>query len=372
MIEYSGHLLEVPGGDVSDTYRLRAYRQVQEQMEPLLSDTSVGSIRSCTCLYNNVFASPESPLYETRVDIFSSSFANRALLHQPIFVAPIRSPKMPYFEATTLLLALLGSTFALPTAWETDSEKHVSLRPRSCPANFINVVFNGGSNPSSQYPLMTAASNWITFSPGTATSEIPMMAFASDVATAVDIVNGPSPPEYMLTFNEPDYSYDNDTPTMSPQQAADAIEPLLQSPGTQTMFIAPVTADPTSSWLTDFYTACNCQGFFHAYNIHVYQPDTGSAEAQINAFHAKFSDKPLWVTEIAPGNANPSCSLSWGTVSQFMQDIYSWGASQGWIERIFWNSGNEIPNDTNVCNSWLVDENNNPSPLLATFNGLQC
>ena len=268
----------------------------------------------------------------------------------------------------SILLCLACHALAFPSLISTVDDRAAA----TCPADFINVVFNGGADPTSQFPQMTGASNWLTFSIGTATGQIPMMAFASDVPTAVQLVNGPSPPEYLLTFNEPDYSYDGVSPTMSPQDAASAIQPLLASPGPSTKFIAPVTADPTSSWLTDFYTACGCQSFFYAYNIHVYLPDTASAESDITTFHEKFSDKPLWVTEIAPGNANPSCSLSWDTVSQYMTDIYSWGAAQGWIERIFWNTGNEIPNDTNVCNSYLLDTNNNPSPILATFNGLQC
>ena len=271
-------------------------------------------------------------------------------------------------SAQLVLLSLAGHALAFPS----ETRMVGSRAAATCPADFINVVFNGGADPSSQFPQMTSASNWLTFSVGTAPGQIPMMAFASDVPTAVQLVNGPNPPEYLLTFNEPDFSYAGVTPTMSPQDAASAIQPLLATPGPSTKFIAPVTADPTSSWLTDFYAACGCQSFFHAYNIHVYQPDTGSAESEITTFHDKFSDKPLWVTEIAPGNANPPCSLSWDTVSQYMTDIYSWGSAQGWIERIFWNTGNQISNDNNVCNSYLIDTNNDPSPLLATFNGLQC
>lgn len=124
------------------------------------------------------------------------------------------------------------------------------------------------------------------------------MAFESHVPAAVQLVNSASPPEYMLTFNEPDLPYMGATPTMSPQQAASAIAPLIASPGKSTKFIAPVTADPNSSWLDDFYAACNCKSFFHAYNIHVYLPAAGDAESDISSFHAKYADKPLWVTEM--------------------------------------------------------------------------
>ena len=265
-------------------------------------------------------------------------------------------------SSSAALLFSASATFAAPNPAASTQK----LEKRDCPAGFKNVVFNGGSTPD-QFNQITGAANWLTFGLGTNPGQIPMMAFASDVQNAVAMVNGDSPPEWMLTFNEPDYSYAGVSPTMSPQDAATAIAPLLASPGTATKFVAPVTADPTSDWLTDFYAACNCQSFFSAYNIHVYLPDSASAEADITTFHNKFADKPLWVTEIAPGNANPSCSLSWDQAGQYMNDIYSWGAAQGWIDKIFWNSGNQIPNDSNVCNSYLLDSNDQPTPLLTTY-----
>ena len=263
-----------------------------------------------------------------------------------------------------LAAALLATTaLAAPT---TPSHKK-----RDCPANFKNVVFNGGYSPS-QFSQITGAANWLTFGLGSNPGQIPMMAFQSDVANAVQMVNSDSPPAWMLTFNEPDYSYDNYTPTMSPQDAATAIQPLLDSPGTATQYVAPVTADPTSDWLDQFYAACGCQDFFSAYNIHVYLPTVDQAESDITTFHNKYSDKPLWVTEIAPGNANPACSLSWDDSAAYMSAIYAWGGATGWIDKIFWNTGNEILNDNNVCNSYLLDTNDNPSPLLQAFADVEC
>lgn len=258
---------------------------------------------------------------------------------------------------TTLTAALLGAGTALA----------------SCPPAFKNVVFNGGYSPS-QFPLIQGASNYVTFDLGTNPGQIPMMAFASDVPAAVEMANSASPPEYMLTFNEPDYSYMGVTPTMTPQEAADAIRPLLDSPGSgATKFIAPVTADPTSSWLTDFYAACGCQDFFHAYNIHVYLPEAQQTIQKLTDFRGKFPDKPVWVTELAPGNANPACSLGWDAVEAYMEDVFAWAAGTGWVEKVFWNSGNRIRgDDTNVCNSYLLDEGNQPTPLLAAYTAVQC
>ena len=264
----------------------------------------------------------------------------------------------------------LGLWVVMGLASATLNDKGNTVRS-GCPDGFKNVVFNSGYSPS-QFAQITTANNYITFGLGNNPGQIPMMAFASDVANAVSLVNSGNAPEYLLTFNEPDFSYAGVTPTMTPQQAADAIQPLLASPGTVTKFIAPVTADPTSSWLTDFYAACGCQNFFHAYNIHVYLPTLDQVQSDIITFRNKFADKPLWVTEIAPGNANPPCSLDWPTVGSYMDGLFNWAASTAWIEKIFWNTGNEIPNDTNVCNSYLLDSNDQPSPLLATFSAVTC
>ncbi|CAG5137568.1 uncharacterized protein ALTATR162_LOCUS152 [Alternaria atra] len=274
------------------------------------------------------------------------------------------------FVKGVLLSLCLPFALALP-AESVDNDNTLHSSALGCPAGLKNVVFNSGYSPT-QFSQIQGASNYVTFGLGSNPGQIPMMAFASDVANAVSLVNSPDAPEFMLTFNEPDYSYMGFTPTMTPQQAADAIRPLLASPGTKTKFIAPVPAYWRSNWLSDFYAACGCQSFFHAYNIHVYLPTLDAAKSDISNFRNRFADKPLWVTEIAPGNANPPCSLEWPAVESYMNGLYSWGASTGWIEKIFWNTGNQIPDDTNVCNSYLLDSNGQPSPLLAAFSAVNC
>lgn len=231
------------------------------------------------------------------------------------------------------------------------------------------------------FDTIAAATNWITFGLNGASGAsshaqagyIPMMAFASDVPAAVTLVTGSNPPPWMLTFNEPDYAYGGVSPTMTAQQAADAIKPLLDAKPSNTKFVAPVTADPTSSWLDDFYSACNCKSFFSAYNIHIYTPSSDTVQSTLTTFHNKYSDKPIWLTEIAPGMANPPCSLGWDTVKTFMDDVYKFAAGSGWVDRVFWNTGNEIGGDDhNVCNSYLLDSGGSPSPLLADYQAVNC
>ena len=279
---------------------------------------------------------------------------------------------MALFAFCLLYLAVLGSAY--PQQY-TNATSSTSATPTSCAEGFKNVVFNGdGSAPAqSSIDAISGATNWITFGPGNATKEIPMMAFATDVPTAVNLVQSTPAPDYLLTFNEPDYSYAGSTATMSPQQAASAIQPLLNAVTNSTKLIAPAVADSTSDWLPQFYAACNCQNRFYAYNLHVYRPSIADAQSVITTFRSKYGDRPLWITEIAPGGANPACSLSWQQVQGFMSTLFSWGRQQGWIERIFWNSGNQITNgDTNVCNSYLLDSGGSPSPLLSFFNSVGC
>ncbi|KAI4096248.1 MAG: hypothetical protein LQ344_001074 [Seirophora lacunosa] len=244
------------------------------------------------------------------------------------------------------------------------------------------VCFNGGMK-ASMYDMITTATDWITFgmtipgggaSPRAQKDYVPMMPFKDSVAGAVELVNGPNAPEWLLTFNEPDFSYQGpgySTPMMSPQDAAEAIKPLLAKPGSGTKFVAPGPMDPTSNWLPDFFAACECQNFFSAYNIHQYQPTSQAVINTITEFRGKFSDKPIWITEVAPGSAG--CGLGLEKVGQFMKEIYKFAKDSGYVDRVFWNSGNKLDHmDTNVCESWLVDGSGKPGPLLDMFEKIDC
>lgn len=242
------------------------------------------------------------------------------------------------------------------------------------------VVFNGGYN-AGMFDTIGAADHWVTFgmdisgtgSAAAQAAHIPMVAFASDVPAAVNLVSGPNPPEWLLTFNEPDYAYDGSSPTMTPQQASDAIQPLLKIAHPKTKFVAPVTADPTTDWLPQFYAVCNCQSFFSAYNIHIYHPTWDETKSQLTAFRAKFGDKPTWLTEVAPGGAQPACSLSTEQVGGFMKSVYGFAKTSGWVDRVFWNTGNQIgAGDHNVCNSYLLNTDGTPSALLDAFKKVDC
>lgn len=258
---------------------------------------------------------------------------------------------------------------------------HTSLLPAStgnCGA-LKGVCFNGGFQLP-MYDKIQSATSWLTFqidmpsgqpSERTIDEHVPMMAFQKDVDQAVELVNGPNAPEWLLTFNEPDFSYMGYTPKMTPEEAAAAIKKLLDNPGTKTKFVAPVTASSDGSWQDQFFAACGCKDFFSAYNIHQYHKTSAEVINEVTSFHNKFNDKPLWITEVAPGNAN--CQLSWDEAGAFMKDIYKFAKNSGFIDRVFWNTGNQLSNDdTNVCNSWLLDTQGNPGPLLQMFESEDC
>ncbi|KAL8859230.1 MAG: hypothetical protein Q9178_004168 [Gyalolechia marmorata] len=242
-----------------------------------------------------------------------------------------------------------------------------------------NICFNSGMQPS-MFDQMTTASQWTTFGldiPGGSASSrakqahIPMMAFKEHVERAVELVNGPNAPEWLLTFNEPDYSYMGMTPTMKGAEAAEAIKPLLAKPGSKTKFVAPVTAFPDDPFLDEFFAACDCNDFFSAYNIHQYQPTSAGVISTIESYHNKWNDKPLWITELAPGGAN--CALSWDDTNKFMKEMFKFSKDAGYIDKVFWNTGNQIDGkDSNVCNSWLVDGSGKPGPLLEMFEAVDC
>ena len=204
------------------------------------------------------------------------------------------------------------------------------------------------------------------------------MKTTAEVDDAIKLVSGDNPPQYLMTFNEPDFSYDGSS-MLDPQTAAQLVKRLFDAPGVdRTKIIAPGPQNSTGTWLPAFFEACQCQQKFYAYQMHVYTPDVSATTAAIAKFNRQFNDKPLWVTEVSPGQAHPLCSLSWDQSIAFMQGVFKWAQQQTYVEKMFWNSGNMLPNlksgdeDPNTCNSYLLDRAGQPSPEFDAFNSLTC
>ncbi|KAI4216100.1 MAG: hypothetical protein LQ351_001598 [Letrouitia transgressa] len=286
---------------------------------------------------------------------------------------------LPVTESTSSSISRTNDT-ATQTTGSSGSGSTVA----GCPKDMKGVTFNGGVTPA-QVNMIKGLDHWITFGPDipggaaegqAATAFIPMMAFEKDVTRAKEIINT-AHPEWMLTFNEPDHKYDlgggDGTPTMEAAYAARVIQQVKPLAGGATRFVGPATADPYNPWHEAFYAACDCQSMFSAYNVHLYTTDLAVVKKTLTDFHTRFSDKPIWLTEIAPGMANPPCSVPWDAAAEFMRGVYKFAKESGFIDRVFWNSGNQLTNgDTNVCNSWLVDAGLQPSPLLDAFASIDC
>lgn len=77
-----------------------------------------------------------------------------------------------------------------------------------CSDGLVNVVFNTGHGGYTQQRWEKIHSNWLTFRFGLEDKQIRMLGNDSkSVQQAIDAVNGPNPPDFMLTFNEPDNLY---------------------------------------------------------------------------------------------------------------------------------------------------------------------
>lgn len=258
-----------------------------------------------------------------------------------------------------------------------------------CSEGLVNIVFNGPlvnntpgpkSHPDSElfswFSKMPAAKNWITFNQDEYEKKIPMLGDSEDaVKKAVKMVTRSNPPEFLLTFNEPDWDYFTENTKLTPQEAADRIQPLLKANPKHTKLIAPVPAHTMSNWLPEFYEKCKCRDRFYAHSVHIYNHTIEEATKAIHNFHDKYNDKPIWITEIAPkqDKCSPPTSEKWADSTEFMKEVFKLGQKTEWIEKIFWNSGNQVIDcDLNVNASYLIDRYNHSTPMLAPFNKLSC
>lgn len=103
--------------------------------------------------------------------------------------------------------------------------------------------------------------------------------------------------------------------------------------------------------------------------MHSYTSEAENVIKDIEAYHSKWNDKPIWITELAPGG----CGKSPEKVGQFFKDVFKFSKDSGYVDKVMWNTGNQIDQkDTNVCDSWLVDGSGKPGPLLDIFESMDC
>lgn len=170
------------------------------------------------------------------------------------------------------------------------------------------------------------------------------------VSAALTLITGPSPPTYLELFNEPDFSYEGYTPLTDPVSAANALAPIFNAT-TTTQFLSPAVAYTNSDWLTTFAANCNnCMDKIPIISAHVYAPDPATALNQVATLHATWPSKRIWITELAPASSNSQgCTLDANGVINWMQTVVPYLAQSGYVDRIFWNTGEHVRLPVQSC-----------------------
>nr|QOL01295.1 putative extracellular protein TR9_096 [Trebouxia lynnae] len=177
-------------------------------------------------------------------------------------------------------------------------------------------------------------------------------------------------PQYLLTFNEPNYAFGGGTPSnvVDPVTAAGLWPQLMSTFGPLGIqFVAPSAIDcagdgnchnvgTAAGWLSQFRDTLNANtpgawDAIHALSYHTYAQDLGSIVSGATSLYQQFG-KPIWITEIAAGGG-----ASMQSNVDLMNAFLPWANSQPWIERYFWNQATPAEgNDANIQNSYLVNK----------------
>ncbi|KAI1733798.1 glycosyl hydrolase catalytic core-domain-containing protein [Xylaria scruposa] len=278
----------------------------------------------------------------------------------------------------SIAVAAASTTLASPALKST-------VETRSCSANFKNNVFNAAFNsepdPNGRFRTLQSygISSWIGFTANDASGDANLIAHqmrivltADNVQTGLDLVTGPNPPTYLQLLNEPDAGFYGQ-PVLSPQQAVAAIQPLLTA-STSTQYLSPAPAFPETSWLPDFFAACNCADRFPIILAHIYRADPNDAIKAIQTVMGQFPGKTIWITEISPASSpDQGCTLDQAGVINWMNTVIGWASQQPVIERVFWNSGEYgqiYSDDPNKCNPSLTNNDGTATPLLEAYGSI--
>ncbi|MCJ1257755.1 hypothetical protein MMC24_005581 [Lignoscripta atroalba] len=195
-----------------------------------------------------------------------------------------------------------------------------------------------------------------------------------DVSNAVSLITSSSPPTYLELFNEPDFSYMGITPLTSATDAAAALAPLFQAK-TSTTFVGPGLADPNSGWLTQFNDACGkcIDKSIPIMSMHIYSNSTDGVISSIEKFHSTWPSKKIWITELAPSSdpTGQGCIMSEADVIKWMQTVVPRIVKLGYVDRIFWNSGEygTLMNTSGpkMCDSSLTNADGSATELLKAY-----
>ncbi|KAL8832707.1 MAG: hypothetical protein Q9191_000108 [Dirinaria sp. TL-2023a] len=223
-------------------------------------------------------------------------------------------------------------------------------------------------------------------------AQLPMIADPNKITDGINLLSSASPPPYMEIYNEPDYSFMNYTPLTSPQDAGASMSQILPAVN-NTQLISPAPAFTNSDYLQQFNASCNgcmdTQIDFVA--AHVYSVDPSGAVQQVTDLHGRWPNKKIWVTELAPASsADQGCTLDETGMVSWMQNVLGQLRALGYVEKIYWNTGAYVslrrflsilplndcsdlmqgsldPNNPDVCNPSLTNEDGSPTALLTAM-----
>lgn len=203
-------------------------------------------------------------------------------------------------------------------------------------------------------------------------AQIPIVMDHTYIQDAVGMLAN-NPPLYLELYNEPDFSFENLTLTEEPAPSASDLKTLLDTPHPNTKFISPALMDANGPWLGEFFQACNgCIDDFHAIALHVYNPDPQGVLDQITQLYGTWN-KTIWITELSPATAG--CDLNTTTMATYISTLIPEILKLGYVEKIFWNSGESDSTTINqapaACSPSLTNSDGSFTPALQAL-GAAC
>lgn len=270
----------------------------------------------------------------------------------------LSKPTMDYRNSTYFFLSIIFLTFSIRIPTGT-----------AFPLRGLAEGLTWGTNLCSDLDYITQSTKSIrwTYSWGAVPSNTTCSSFASDFEfvpmiwgrksiTDIPFISGTS--QYLLGFNEPNVQSQSDlTPTEAaqlwPQVTAIAKKYNLS-------LVSPATAGCNTDWLTEFFTACQCENDIVAIATHSYDCSSNGIGNCIDKMAKQFKNKPLWLTEFNCGNGGKNATAAEHLA--FMKEMLPVLDKSTTVQRYAWMSAR----DTKVPGSSLFVSNTEPDNPLFT------
>ena len=192
------------------------------------------------------------------------------------------------------------------------------------------------------------------------------------IAAAMEMLAS-NPPPYLELYNEPDFSFDGLTLTEDPGPSASDLKPLLDASHPNTKYISPALMNANGPWLGQFFQACDgCIDQFHAIAMHIYNPDPQGVLDLITQLYGTWN-KTIWITELSP--ATSGCGMNPTTMATYISTLIPEIQKLGYVEKIFWNSGESDSTPINgapaSCSPSLTNSDGSSTAVLQAL-GAAC